>query len=75
MPQMFAPETEEQLSDRRAAVARLLREHDGRNLTQAELGRLLPARAPRRHPQNRVRGHILALLNRAGFRFEGKRLS
>jgi hypothetical protein len=71
----FTPVTDEQLSDHRTLLSALLRTSDGRELTAGELTLLLPPRAPQGHYQNRVRGAIVAALNRAGFTSGGKRIA
>lgn len=69
----FTPLTPDELSQRRAAVAALLRQSP-RNLTQAELGVVLPPRAPAGTTQNRTRGWSIRYLNDAGYTCDGRRI-
>ena len=61
------------LQARLAALSKLLREEQPRDLTRGEVAALLPRRTPAGCPQNKVRGQILRALNQAGFTCGGKR--
>lgn len=69
----FVPQTAEQLIVCYTELSSLLRAgaHD---LTAAELAAVLPPRGPVNTYQNRVRGHVIKMLNQRGFTFEGRKL-
>ena len=65
-------ETFDEMMARNERLHKALLPQSPRDLTQAQLGSLLPPRNPFGCWQNSTRGHVLRLLNRAGITVHGE---